>query len=62
MRTSLPAAGDYTVWKSLCWWGETFSGAKLPWVWTQVGLESKNEEWPLGEGEILGEGTNHEGN
>lgn len=34
----------------------------MPWVWTQVGLESKTEEQSFGEGEILEERANHEGN
>lgn len=60
MRTSLPAAGDYTVWKIsfLMRWDRS-SRAEVPWTWTQVGLESKTEERSFGEGEILGEGTNH---
>lgn len=41
---------------------DTSTGAELPWVWTQVGLESKTEERSFGEREILGEETNHEGN
>lgn len=41
---------------------DSSSGAELPWAWSQVGLESKTEGRSFGEGEILGEGTNHEGN